>query len=127
MKRIVIKSLLILATSTLMIVGSAVAQNTNTVGAGPGKVDPGHPRVNQVNSRETNQRRRIANGVRSGQLTPGETRRLERGERQLKANEKRDMAKDNGHLTKKDQAQLNREANRMNARVANDKHNAKTN
>ena len=90
-------------------------------------MDPGHPRVNQVNARETNQQRRIANGVRSGQLTPGETRRLERGEQRLQRNEKRDMAKDGGHLTKKDQAQLNREANRMSKRIYADKHNGRTN
>ena len=117
--------LLILAAGGLMFVGSASAQaqNSKTAGAGPGRVDPGHPRVNQINRRETNQQRRIGNGVKNGQLTPGETRRLERGEKRLQRNEKRDMAKDNGHLTKQDQRQLNREANRMNARIAKDKHN----
>lgn len=114
---------LILAAGGLMILGPAAAQAQNTSGAGPGQVDPGHPRVNQVNRRETNQQRRIANGVKNGQLTPAETRRLERGERRLANNQKRDMAKDNGHLTKQDQRQLNREANRMSARIAKDKHN----
>lgn len=119
--------LLILAAGGLMFVGSASAQaqNSNTAGAGPGRVDPAHPRVNQINRREANQQRRIANGVKNGQLTPGETRRLERGEKRLQRNEKRDMAKDNGHLTKQDQRQLNREANRMSARIAKDKHNGK--
>jgi hypothetical protein len=125
MKRTLTHSLLILATSTLFAVGSAVAQNPNTAGAGPDKIDPGHPRVNQVNGRETRQQDRIANGVKSGQLTPGETRRLERGEQRLQNNEKRDMAKDGGHLTKKDQAQLNREENHMSKRIYADKHNAK--
>lgn len=121
------QSLLILAAGGLMFVGSASAQpqNSKTSGAGPGQVDPGHPRVNQINRRETNQQRRIANGVKNGQLSPGETRRLERGEKRLQNNEKRDMAKDNGHLTKQDQRQLNREANRMSARIAKDKHNGK--
>ncbi len=32
------------------------------------------------------------------------------------------MAKDNGHLTKQDQRQLNREANHMSKRIAKDKH-----
>ena len=119
------QSLLILAAGALMCIGtaSAQAQTSNTSGAGPGQVDPGHPRVNQVNRRETNQQKRIANGIKSGQLTPAETRRLERGEQRLQKNEQRDMAKHNGHLTKKDQRQLNREANRMSARIAKDKHN----
>ena len=121
------KSLLILAASGLMFVGAAAAQQDNTSGAGAGKVDPGHPRVNQVNKREQNQQNRIANGVKSGQLTPAETRRLERGEQRLQNNEKKDMAKDNGHLTKQDQRQLNKEANHMSKRIYKDKHNAKTN
>jgi hypothetical protein len=119
------QSLLILAAGGLMFVGSASAQTANTSGAGPGRVDPGHPRVNQINRRETNQQKRIANGVKNGQLTPTETRRLQRGEKRLQNNEKRLMAKDNGHLTKKDQRQLNREANHMSARIAKDKHDAK--
>jgi hypothetical protein len=121
------KSLLVLAASGLMFVGAAAAQQDNTSGAGAGKVDPGHPRVNQVNKREQNQQNRIGNGVKSGQLTPGETRRLEHGEQRLQNNEKKDMAKDNGHLTKQDQRHLNREANHMSKRIYKDKHNAKTN
>ena len=121
------KSLAVLAVGGLMFIGSAAAQQDNTSGAGAGKVDPGHPRVNQVNRREQNQQNRIAQGVKSGQLTPGETRRLERGEQRLQNNEKRDMAKDNGHLTKQDQHQLNREANHMSKRIYKDKRNAKTN
>jgi len=113
----------ILAVGGLMVVGSAAAQTQdNTSGAGAGQVDPGHPRVNQVNARETNQQNRIANGVKNGQLTPGQTARLERGEQRLQNNEKADMAKDNGHLTKQDQSQLNREANHMNKRIYKDKH-----
>ena len=49
-------SLVVLAVGGLMFVGSAIAQSTNnTSGAGPGVVDPGHPRVNEVNAREANQ------------------------------------------------------------------------
>ena len=121
------KSLAVLAVGGLMFIGSAIAQQDNTSGAGPGVVDPGHPRVNEMNQREQNQQDRIANGVKSGQLTPGETQRLERGEQRLENNEKKDMAKDNGHLTKQDQRQLNREANHMSKRIYKDKHNAKTN
>ena len=119
-------SLLALAVGGLMIVGSASAQTqNNTSGAGAGQVDPGHPRVNQINRRETNQQNRIANGVKNGKLTPGQTARLERGEQRLQNNEKRDMAKDNGHLTKQDQHQLNKEANHMSKRIYKDKHSTK--
>jgi hypothetical protein len=63
------KSLLILAVGGLV----AIAQTTTTSGAGPGVIDPGHPRVNQVNGRETNQQNRIANGVKNGSLSPKQT------------------------------------------------------
>lgn len=116
------QSLLILAVGGLISIGSATAQQNNTSGAGPGTVDPGHPRVNQVNRRETRQQNRIANGVKNGQLAPRQTAHLERGEARLQRNEKRDMAKDNGHLTKQDQRQLNRESNRMSKRIYKDKH-----
>lgn len=114
-------SLLVLAASGLFVIGSAAAQ-TNTSGAGAGHVDPGHPRVNQVNRRETRQQNRIANGIKNDQLRPGQTARLERGEQRLQRNQKRDMAANNGHLTKQDQRQLNREANHMSKRIYNDKH-----
>jgi hypothetical protein len=115
----------VLFTLTLggLLAGSAFAQNPNTSGAGPGVVDPNHPRVNEINKREQKQQNRIANGVKSGQLTPGETTRLEKRENRLVKNEKRDMAKDGGHLTKRDQAKLNREANRTSKGVYRDKHN----
>jgi predicted transglutaminase-like cysteine proteinase len=121
------KALLLLAAVGLMVVGSASAQTqtSKTSGAGAGHVDPGHPRVNQINQREANQQKRIANGVKTAKLTPRQTARLERGEQRLQKNEKRDMAKDNGHLTTKDQRQLNREANHMSKRIAADKHSAK--
>ena len=119
------QSLLVLAVGGLMVVGSAAAQTQTTSGAGAGQVDPGHPRVNQVNRRETKQQDRIANGVKNGQVTPGQTARLEHGEQRLQNNEKKDMAKDNSHLTKQDQRQLNRESNRMSKRIATDKHSAK--
>ena len=121
----VTQSLLILAVGGLMSIGSASAQTQNTSGAGAGQHDPGHPRVNQVNRRETRQQARIANGAKSGKLTPAQTARLEKGEKRLQNNEKKDMAKDNGHLTKKDQRQLNREANHMSRRIAKDKNSSK--
>ena len=48
-------------------------------------------------------------------LTPGQASRLEKGEQRLQNNEKEDMAEDNGHLTRQDRRQLNREANHMSA------------
>ena len=118
--RTINKSLLTLAAAGLMLTAAA-AQN-NTSGAGPGVYDPGHPRVNQVNRRETRQQQRIANGIKDGQLNSRQAARLERGETRLQNQEKRDMAANNGHLTKQDQRQLNREANHMSNRIYKNKH-----
>ena len=117
MTKKITQSLLVLAVGGLMSIGSAAAQPQ----AGAGQKDPGHPRVNQVNRRETRQQQRIANGVKNDKLTPKQTAHLEKGEQRLQNNEKKDMAKNNGHLTKKDQRQLNHEANNMSKRIAKDK------
>jgi hypothetical protein len=116
-------SLLILAIGGLMFTGSAIAQTTTTSGAGPGAVDPGHPRVNQVNGRETHQQDRIANGVKNGSLSPKETANLEKREANVQSREQKDMAEHNGHLTKAEQKGINRQQNRISKSVYKDKHN----
>lgn len=117
-------ALLVLAVGGLMYTGTAAAQTaTSTSGAGPGAVDPGHPRVNQVNRREARQQRRIANGVKNGSLSPQETANLERREASVQRREQRDMAEHNGHLTKKEQAGINRQQNRISRSIYRDKHN----
>ncbi len=116
------KSLLILAVGGLMFTGSAIAQTTTTSGAGPGVVDPGHPRVNQVNGRETNQQNRIANGVKNGSLSPRQTSNLENREANVQNREKKDMAAHNGHLTKAEQNGINRQQSRISKSIYKDKH-----
>jgi len=115
------KSLLALAVGGLMLAGSASAQTSTTSGAGPGVVDPGHPRVNEVNAREANQQKRIANGVQSGKLTPQQASNLEKREASVQNREKRDMAKNNGHLTKAEQRGINRQQNRISRSIYRDK------
>ena|SRR5438309_1812705 len=117
MKNKISSSLAVLAVGGIMLVGSATAQS----GAGPGVVDPGHPRVNQVNRREGRQQQRIANGVKNGSLTPRQTAHLENREANLQRRERRDMAKNNGHLTKGEQRRLNRQENRISRSIARDK------
>ena len=103
------RSLLVMAVGGLMFVGTASAQDKkSTSGAGPGVVDPGHPRVNQVNRRAGRQQKRIANGVKNGTLTPQQTSRLEKRETAVQKREQADMAKHNGHLTKAEQRGINR-------------------
>jgi uncharacterized lipoprotein YajG len=118
------KSLLVLAAGMLFVgVSAAQTANNTTTGAGPGVDDPGHPRVNQVNGREENQQQRIANGVKNGSLSPKETANLENRENHIQNEEKRDMAKNNGHLTKAEQNKINRQQNHVSKSIYKDKHN----
>ena len=117
-------SLLVLAVGGLMFAGSAAAQ-TATSGAGPGIVDPGHPRVNEVNQREENQQKRIANGINNGSMNAHEAANVEKREASVQRQEQADMAKHNGHLTKAEQLQLNRRQDRISHSIYKDKHNNK--
>ncbi len=110
-----------------MLAGAAAAQtqDSNTSGAGPGQVDPGHPRVNEVNTREQNQQDRIANGEKNGTMTAGQASRVENREQNIENQQKADMAAHNGHLTKSEQRQLNREQNRTSKQIYKDKHDGK--
>jgi hypothetical protein len=117
-------SLLLLVVAGLMSTGSAIAQTTatSTSGAGPGVVDPGHPRVNQVNRREARQQNRIGNGVKNGSLSPKQTSNLEKREASVQNREQKDMAAHNGHLTKAQQNGINRQQNRISKSIYKDKH-----
>jgi hypothetical protein len=119
MKNTFSNSLLVLAVGGIMVAGSASAQTSS--GAGPGVVDPGHPRVNQVNRREANQQKRIGNGVANGKLTSKQATHLEKRETAVQNREQRDMAKNNGHLTKAEQRGINRQQNRISRTIAKDK------
>ena len=124
MKRTLLLPIATVALSALLA-ASGFAQNPNTEGAGPGVYDPGHPRVNEVNTREQRQQDRIAEGVKSGELTPHEAAQLERQQQHIVNQEKRDMARHNGHLTLREQRQLNREQNRASRNIYAKKHNAR--
>jgi hypothetical protein len=116
------KSVLALAVGGLMLAGSASAQTSTTSGAGPGVVDPGHPRVNEVNQREENQQQRIGNGVKNGTLNAQQTANLEKREASVQNREQKDMAQHNGHLTKAEQRGINRQQNRISKSIYKDKH-----
>jgi len=121
MKNKITISLLVLAVGGVLLAGSASAQ-TSTAGAGPGVVDPGHPRVNQVNGREANQQKRIANGIKNNQLNAKQASNLEKREASVQNREQKDMAAHNGHLTKSEQKGINRQQNRISDSIYKDKH-----
>jgi len=78
-----------------------------------------------INQRKENQQDRIGQGVKSGQLTAGETARLEHQERGINREERGMRAQDNGHLTRQDRRTLHHQQNVESHRIYRDKHNGR--
>ena len=76
-----------------------------------------------IQERKTDQQDRIAQGVKSGQLTAGETAHLEHQEAGINHEEKGMRAQDNGHLSKADKSTLTKQQNQESKRIYADKHN----
>ena len=68
-----------------------------------------------INARKENQQDRVAQGVKSGQLTAGETAKLEHQETGINQEERGMRAEDNGHLTAQDRHTLARSRTRSRA------------
>ncbi len=79
----------------------------------------------EVDRREARQQDRIAQGVQSGQLTPGETARLERKEARIDNRIDRMRAQNGGSLTPAERRSVNREQNRVSRQIYAAKHNAR--
>jgi len=77
-----------------------------------------------IAQRKENQQDRIAQGVKSGQLTAHETASLENKEARLNHQIRNDRRNDNGHLTAGEKARVNREQNTLSRDIYRDKHNA---
>ena len=85
-----------------------------------------HNGNSEVGQRQTNQQQRIAQGVKSGQLTAGETARLENQERGINQQVRADRAANGGKLTPQEKQQINKEQNHESKNIYNKKHNANT-
>ena len=79
----------------------------------------------RIEQREDNQQARIANGVKNGSLTAGETARLEHRQAGLNHQIHNERAADGGHLTAGERAQVNHEQNHMSRNIYRDKHNGR--
>ena len=78
----------------------------------------------KVTKKQDNQQKRIANGVKTGELTPKETARLENQEAKVQHDKK--AAKADGVVTPKEKAKLNHEENKTSKHIHNQKHDANT-
>ena len=81
---------------------------------------------NEVGQRRENQQDRIAQGIKSGQLTAGETAKLENQQHAINQQVKADRQANGGKLTPGEKAQVNKEQNAASKNIYNKKHNAKT-
>jgi hypothetical protein len=78
------------------------------------------------NTREANQDQRIANGLRSGQMTSGEAARAERTQSNIDQQVHNDRAANGGRLTGQERQQINGEQNAASRQIYNEKHNGNT-
>ncbi len=77
----------------------------------------------EIRDRQFNQQQRIGQGVRSGQLTAGETARLEHKEAYVNREIARDRFRNDGKLTGAEKARINHQQNVMSRDIYRDKHN----
>ena len=82
------------------------------------------PKEGSVNDRRQDQQQRIGNGVQSGQLTAGETKRLESREANVNREVHADRTANGGKLTPQERQQVNRQQNNVSRSIYADKHNA---
>ena len=78
------------------------------------------------NTREANQDQRIANGLKSGQMTSGEAAKATATQSHIDSQVAADRATNGGHLTGQERQQINGEQNAASRQIYNDNHNANT-
>jgi Ni/Co efflux regulator RcnB len=78
----------------------------------------------RIAQRKENQQDRIAQGVKSGQLTAGETAHLENKESAVNKEVRAERTLNGGKLTPAERTQVNRQQNRLSKQIYTDKHNA---
>jgi hypothetical protein len=81
-----------------------------------------HPRRAEVNQRERNERKRINDGVKDGTMTKAEAKDARQNLRNIKGEERAEVKANGGHLTKSEQADLNRQENANSKQIYQDKH-----
>lgn len=77
-------------------------------------------RQRTINQREHHQQQRIGQGIRSGELTRREARRLEAQEARIRVDER--FARRDGYVSPRERARLNRELDRSSRNIYHQKH-----
>jgi hypothetical protein len=76
-----------------------------------------HPRRDQVNDRLANQKRRIHQQVKEGDLTHAQAAKLHRDDRQIRTEERSMASQNGGHITKTEQRALNQQQNAVSKQI----------
>jgi hypothetical protein len=105
-------------------VQAARADRGNLASANGGH--PQHAALSTVGARANNQQQRIGQGVKSGQMTAGETRNVEGREASINHQAAADRAANGGRLTGQEHQQINQRQNNVSKSINTDKHNAAT-
>ena len=119
----------VLPAAVLLLGTVAMGQDASSGGSasqGTSASSPAPASQPSIAQRKENQQDRIANGVKSGQLTAGETANLETKEAAINGETKADRAANGGKLTAAEKAQVNKQQNQLSKQIYNDKHNAAT-
>ncbi|PYU66719.1 MAG: hypothetical protein DMG49_21240 [Acidobacteria bacterium] len=81
---------------------------------------------NKVGQRRENQQDRVAQGIKSGQMTAGEAAKAENQQKNINKQVVADRKANGGTLTASEKKQINKEQNAASKNIYNKKHNAKT-
>lgn len=117
----------VLPAAVLLLGTVALGQDTTSTGSSTAGTTAAAPAPKPtIAERKENQQDRIANGVGSGQLTAGETSKLETKEAAINGETRADRAANGGKLTAAEKQQINGQQNQLSKQIYNDKHNANT-
>jgi hypothetical protein len=117
----------VLPAAVLLLGTVAAAQDTNTpTTPTQGTTTTAPAPKPTIAQRKENQQDRIANGVESGQLTAGETSKLETKEAAINGETRADRAANGGKLTTAEKQRIDKQQNQLSKQIYNDKHNANT-
>jgi aminoglycoside phosphotransferase family enzyme len=106
------------------IIATMITLSLAALAAQSALAEPGSARDPRVNRHQFKQHERIEQGVRSGELTRGETRQLAAEQRAIRQEERR--YKSDGVMTRDERKDLHQDLNAASRNIYNEKHDAET-